>query len=100
MRIRLLWVLALLFTALTGCGSHLRPEGSEAEVRLLRTLAGHTDWVYATQFSPDGRKLLSGSGDKTLRLWDVETGEELKTFRGHTELIGSVAFSPDEKLVA
>jgi WD40 repeat protein len=46
-------------------------------------------------FAPDGRSILSGAGDATVRLWDVETGKELRRFEGHTEWISGVAFSPD-----
>jgi hypothetical protein len=46
-------------------------------------------------FSPDGGRLLSGSGDKTLKLWDLATGQLLRTFEGHHDLVWSVAFSPD-----
>jgi len=45
--------------------------------------------------SPDGRRILSGSNDRTVRLWDVETGKELRVFEGHTDHVVSVAFSPD-----
>jgi len=45
--------------------------------------------------SPDGRRVLTGGDDHTLRLWDVESGKELKRFEGHKSLVNSVAFSPD-----
>ena len=47
------------------------------------------------RFSPDGRTALSGSDDKTLKLWDLATGKEIRTFTGHTNSVYSVAFSPD-----
>ena len=47
-------------------------------------------------FSPDGTRLLSGSADKTLKLWDVATGQSVRTFEGHSGWsVDSVAFSPD-----
>jgi WD40 repeat protein len=51
--------------------------------------------VNALTFSPDGRYILTGSGDNKLRLWDVATGKCLRIFEGHTDSVESVAFSPD-----
>ena len=51
-------------------------------------------------FSPDGSTLASGSDDRTVRLWDVETGEPLATLVGHTDNVSSVAFSPDGSTLA
>jgi WD40 repeat protein len=50
-------------------------------------------------FSPDGRRVLTGSWDETAILWDAERGEKLRTFQGHTEPVWSVAFSPDGRSV-
>lgn len=61
--------------------------------------SGHGSWVFAVAFSPDGRLLASGSGDQTIKLWDVATGTELRSLRGHTYTVQSVAFSPDGKLL-
>jgi WD40 repeat protein len=47
--------------------------------------------------SLDGRSVLSGSLDDTLKLWDVATGNEIRTLAGHTNTVLSVAFSPDGK---
>ncbi len=78
----------------------LKPEGAEApqgraECRLLVTLRGHATWVVCAAFSPDGNRVASGAGDRTVKLWDVATGQCLKTFHGHLERVESVAFSPD-----
>ena len=45
--------------------------------------------------SPDGRHIVSGSWDKTLRVWELRTGRCLNTLQGHTSLVNSVAVSPD-----
>ena len=44
-----------------------------------KSLTGHTEHIWSVAFSPDGKRLVSGSSDKTTRLWDVETGEEIAT---------------------
>src|SRR5438034_4788600 len=54
----------------------------------------NTYWFRSVTFSPDGRQL-SSSSDRTIRIWDAETGVLQKTLDGHTGLVGSVTFSPD-----
>jgi hypothetical protein len=61
----------------------------------VRRLEGHTESVGAVHIGPDGRHALSGSADRTVRLWDFTTGECLKTFDGHTDVVRSVSMSPD-----
>jgi GTPase SAR1 family protein/Tol biopolymer transport system component len=66
----------------------------------LSTLKGHTDYVTATAWSPDGKQLASGSDDQTVRLWDPTNGTLLRTLVGHTDWVRSVAWSPDSKRLA
>jgi WD40 repeat protein len=61
---------------------------------------GHTAWVESVAFSPDGKTLASGSVDKTIKLWSLETGRRIKSLEGHTDSVISVAFSPDGKTLA
>jgi WD40 repeat protein len=63
-------------------------------------LEGGANQVHAVSFSPDGRRALLASADKSVRLWDVEAGRDLRRFIGHTASVWSVAFSPDGKRAA
>ena len=56
---------------------------------------GHSGSVASVVFSPDGRRVLSGSEDNTLRLWEVATGRLIRVFKGHSSSVTSVAFSHD-----
>jgi WD40 repeat protein/serine/threonine protein kinase len=61
----------------------------------LRTFRGHTDAVVAVAWSSDGSRLASASVDKTVKIWDVQTGEEVLSLQGYTGAVGGMAFSPD-----
>jgi WD40 repeat protein len=63
------------------------------------SLIGHADWIRSIAFSSDGKTLLSGSNDKTARLWDVQTGQLLHLLTGHRERIKCVGMSPDGELL-
>lgn len=58
-------------------------------------LSGHSDWVRSVTFSLDGVFLVSGSDDRTLKLWDMQTGGIIMTFTGHERWIMSVSISAD-----
>ena len=62
-------------------------------------LTGHTGWVWTVSVSADGKRLLTASADKTLRLWDADTGKCLRVFEGHTDAVMGAALSPDGKRV-
>ncbi|NBR07864.1 MAG: hypothetical protein EBT92_19165, partial [Planctomycetes bacterium] len=63
------------------------------------SLKGHTSFVKSVSFSPDGKRIVSGSWDNTLKIWDASTGQEIQILKGHTCGVNSVAFSPDGKKV-
>ncbi len=65
-----------------------------ASGELIREMPGHTDVVYTMVFSPDGRTLVTGSWDATIRLWDVATGRELASAQGQGTIY-ALAITPD-----
>ncbi len=67
---------------------------------LLHTLKGHTNQITSVAFSPDGSRLVSCSFDRSVRLWDVETGRQLGLIGTHPQFALEVAFSPDGARVA
>ncbi|KAF5390094.1 hypothetical protein D9757_003876 [Collybiopsis confluens] len=77
------------------CNGHQRNWPS-----LLSVLGGHTSSVTSVAFSPDGKHIVSGSYDKSLRIWNSETGEPKgKLLEGHTGYINSISLSPDGKKI-
>ena len=64
------------------------------------TFTSHLKGVSSAEFSPDGRRIVTASEDKTLMLWDTETGERFRTLIGHGEGVLSGAFSLDGRYVA
>jgi hypothetical protein len=76
-------------------------EGAEVgPPQLLKVLTGHNDAVYSLAFHPAGALLASASGDRTVKLWDLATGQRLETFAQPSKEQYSVAISPNGKYVA
>ena len=72
--------------------------GKEGEA--LLTLKGHAGFVTSAAFSPDGRRIVSGSFDNTIKVWDAEHGgSALLTLKGHENYVTSAAFSPDGRSI-
>lgn len=82
--------------------------GQEPTIRVInvannqtqRSFIGHTDVVNAIEISPNQKYLLSGSNDKSARIWDIKTGNELKKLPVNCWKVTSVAFSFDSKYCA
>ena len=76
----------------------------EADSALLNALkrgftrqiyAGHTDLIWDADFTPDGKYIATASNDATARLWDVQTGQEIRRFTPPVRIVNAVEFSPD-----
>jgi hypothetical protein len=65
----------------------------------LFELQGHDRWIYSVAYSPDGKRILTGSGDRTAKVWDASTGEPILTLRSHAAAVTGVAFSPGGKRI-
>lgn len=76
------------------------PLPPRAVVRMGTARLTHSAHVACVAFSPDGRILASGSGDQTIRFWDVENGKEMKRIASPDTATSSIAFSPDGKMLA
>jgi WD40 repeat protein len=69
-------------------------ERNLSPIRNTLSFIGHGNWVWGIAYSPDGKILASGSSDRTVKLWDISTGNCLTTLQGHTDIVHTVAFSP------
>ncbi|KAG8867194.1 hypothetical protein FRC20_006482 [Serendipita sp. 405] len=79
---------------------HLEPQPEpKLELMLKLELKGHGDGVWSLAFSPDGLKLVSGSSDNTIRIWNLQTRSHMITLEGHTHTVLSVTFSLDNQKV-
>ena len=91
-----MWAAALLSLVLGG--SSQGQEGDASKPRLV-VQTGHSSQVLAAGFSPDGKRIVTGSWDNTARIWDADTGKEIRQLIGHTNLLLAAVFSPDGKRI-
>jgi len=71
------------------------PAGATAELRKLRELDTKTHGVRCIQVSPDGTRALTGGSDKTVRIWNLDTGIDIRQFAGHAAMIRAAVWLPD-----
>ena len=62
-------------------------------------MKGHSKSVKSIAISSDSKYIVSGSYDKTIKIWNLESGQEIKTLKGHSESVNSVAISSDNKYI-
>ena len=84
-------------TDLPGLPSHPRHPGQPGDAVIYQ---GHTSWVSAVAWAPNGQHIASGSWDKTVQVWDAMTLQTTFTFTGHTHTVKAVAWSPDGAYIA
>ena len=73
--------------------------GRQFHYREARILKGHIGDILSCAFSPDGKRIITGGEDRTVRFWDFETGECIKILRDHTSSVIGCAFSQDGKQI-
>lgn len=72
----------------------------DADGKPIRSWTAHANAITALAFSSDGNLLASGSFDRTVRLWDPDSGTELQKLTGHRDNVRAIAFAPGGRLLA
>ncbi|PWA26649.1 hypothetical protein CCH79_00000699 [Gambusia affinis] len=75
-------------------GGSVKPTG-----KCLKTLKGHSNYVFCCNFNPQSNLIVSGSFDESVRIWDVKTGKCLKTLPAHSDPVSAVHFNRDGSLI-
>jgi WD40 repeat protein len=82
------------------CTSGLAGVKDLEDVQPLYNLMGHSHIVRSLAISADGKLLVSGSRDQTIKIWQLETGELIRTLKGHQDEVCTITLSPDEQIIA
>src|SRR5258708_40202657 len=67
---------------------------------LMQMYSGHSSWISALVWSPNGQWIASAGGDSTVQIWEATTGEKHSVYQGHTAYTQAVAWSPDGHYIA
>lgn len=65
----------------------------------IARMTGHQQLINDVKFSPDGRIIASASFDKSIKLWDANTGKYISSLRGHVQRVYQIAWSADSRLL-
>ncbi|ETO31994.1 WD repeat-containing protein [Reticulomyxa filosa] len=65
----------------------------------LNVFQGHLSTINSVKFSPDGTKFVSTSDDEAIKIWDVESGNNIQELKGHSDFINDAQFSPDGTMI-
>ena len=71
-----------------------RSSGIAATGKELLTFKGHSDWVFSAAFSPDGQRIVTGSGDDTIKVWEAATGEQVAKWQEEERTAAAVEPAP------
>jgi WD40 repeat protein len=103
------WLSGGLLIVLLGVGGywwqsrHLPPVATNSQVDqtiATRTFTGHSSFVNSLVLSSNGQTLISGSADQTIKIWNFNTGKEIRTLTGHSSYVNRLALTPDGLLLA
>jgi WD40 repeat protein len=75
------------------------PQESHPTITPVRVLEGHTSWIDPVAITPDGKRIVSGSEDRTIRIWDIDSGKCLTTLKGHTSVVRAIAVTSNGKRI-
>jgi serine/threonine protein kinase len=79
--------------------AHFLQAAQTEQATMLKILEGHTGTVRCLTFTPDGQRLITGSDDQTIRVWNVDTGQQLLNLTGHTSTIKSLVVKSDGSML-